>query len=147
MLKLLKLLFFFLMLSIAIFPESLFAETNNYVQVDSDSINNINNTPDKLIGKITPYVIAQGKSNIFNEGTKDEGIFYTIRFYSGYAIYVVEVYRYIDGSQSFSIDFYDTNFDFTNISNPADVIARELMYGPPKIFMERHMHTDRTNGS
>ena len=68
-----------------------------------------------------------------------EGVGYESLFFKGDGIYKIVVRDYNNGSRNIYINYYLTNRDFDELVSAADFIAKELMFGQPKIYVEIHI--------
>ena len=92
--------------------------------------------------KIANFVAKNGEKGTFNDGSKDEGISYTYKFYYWHEIYELEVTVYKefkDRQKSLQISRYLTNRPVGSLKTPADLVAHELMYGRAEINIEEHI--------
>ena len=102
----------------------------------------------ELVKKITDYIAVNGTFKPFNVSTPSEGFESSLVFFTSQAVYSVSIHKYIneDGRSSLSIGYYLTTADLL-ATRPGDVIARELIYGQPKINQEEHLTDLGMDGS
>lgn len=99
-----------------------------------------------LAQAITAHVILNGATHIFNGGTPNEGVAHVLQFYLERRIYQVEV-SIQSGKRELQIIHHHTNMDFAKLKTPADLVARELTWGPPKIIVEELLVDDNADGN
>ncbi|HXK40718.1 MAG TPA: hypothetical protein VJ046_01300 [Candidatus Paceibacterota bacterium] len=105
------------------------------------------NLPSGLSSEIADFVVQWGNSDGFNSRLPDEGLMYELKFFLGSEFYQVTVYQYNSGIRHLTLNYYLTNQIFDGRSSPAEFVARELMYGVPKIHLELHITDKNIDGT
>ena len=128
---------FFLLVATLVLSTKIFAQQSDNLQAD-------------LASKLADYVIHDYSilPAPFNIGLKDEGTEYKLRFFKDQGqFYEIEVWNYKNGRQILTLNYYMTNQRFKTLDSPADLVADELIWGTPKIYIEEHITDSDSTGN